>query len=289
MKKAAPWIGISTVCCTLLEALVLGTMIEEFIAAEVFVSGLICSALICAGELIGNAVGKKHHTIRAKRYGGNIGAGSACAVLIAVMLVFICCDLSQPSGGFIDLRGLISFLALLGIGVPALAAVIADIVSAVIKHKRRVISSSSPQRKFARLKFKEFLPPLIGLAACLTLAVIFKLFLRLDRDIEAHVTEFIYTASEIFLTIIVGIILDRCFRVNFMGNLLILLAQGRSVIALVEKIRILGGDAELNPAYVEKTVTAYRVYIAVHIAIAAADIVWYLVKLKRKKKTNGGS
>lgn len=106
MKKA-PWIGISTACCTLLEALVLGTMTEEFFAAEIFVSGLVCSALICAGELIGDAVGKMRHTIRAKRYGGNIGAGSACAAPLTVMLVVICCDLSQPSGGFIDLRGLI--------------------------------------------------------------------------------------------------------------------------------------------------------------------------------------
>lgn len=79
----------------------------------------------------------------------------------------------------------------MGIGVPVLAAVIADIVSAVIKHKQRMISSSSPRRKFARLKSREFLPPLIGLAVCLTLAVIFRLFLRLDRDIGAHVTELI--------------------------------------------------------------------------------------------------
>lgn len=285
MKKA-PWIGISTACCALLAAAMLGMMIEQFTAAWLFISWIICSALICAGELIGNAVGKRlsmNGRIRAKRYGGNIGAGIACAVLLIIMLILICIDLSQPGGGFIDLRGIVSFLALLGIGAPVLAAVIADIISAVIKHRNRKISSSSSQKKLKRLKFKTFIPPLIGLGICLLLTVIFNLFLRFDSDIEAHIMELIYTAAEIFLAVIAGIILNRFTRVNFMDNLLIALAQARSVFALIEKIQILNADTELNRSFIEKTVTANRVYIAVHIAIIAADIVWYIFKLRRDK------
>ena len=125
MKKA-PWIGISTAFCSLLAAAVLGMLIEEFIAAFLFISGLICSALICAGELIGNAVGKKlsvNGRLRAKRYGGNVGAGIVCAVLLIFMLIPVCIDLSDPNG---FLKGLVASLALLGIGAPVLAAVIAE-------------------------------------------------------------------------------------------------------------------------------------------------------------------
>lgn len=282
MKKA-PWIGISTACCSLLAAAVLGMLIEESIAAFLFISGLICAALICAGELIGNAIGKKlsvNGRLRAKRYGGNVGAGIVCAVLLIFMLILVCIDLSDPNG---FLRGLAASLALLGIGAPVLAAVIADIISAVIKHKNRTISSSSSQKKLKRLKFKSFLPPLVGLAICLLLTVILNLFLRLDRDIEGHITELIYTAAEIFLAVIAGIILNRFTRVNFMDNLLIALAQARSIFTLTEKIQILNADTELNRSFIEKNVTADRVYIAVHIAVIAADIVWYIFKLRRDK------
>ncbi|MDE6030070.1 MAG: hypothetical protein K2G32_00420, partial [Oscillospiraceae bacterium] len=206
MKKA-PWIGISTACCALLAAAMLVMMTEEFIAALLFISWIICSALICAGELIGNTIGRRlslNGRLRAKRYGGNIGAAIACAVLLIFMLILICFDLSQPGGGFIDLRGIVSVLALLGIGAPVLAAVIADIISAIIKHNNRTISSSSSQKKLKRLKFKTFIPPLVGLAICLLLTVILNLFIRLDRDIEAHITELIYTAAEIFLAVIAG-------------------------------------------------------------------------------------
>ncbi|MDE6032233.1 MAG: hypothetical protein K2G32_11490, partial [Oscillospiraceae bacterium] len=80
-----------------------------------------------------------------------------------------------------------------------------------------------------------------------------------------------------------GIILNRFTGVNFMDNLLIALAQARSIFALIEKIQILKDDTEFNRSFIEKTVTTNRVYIAVHIAIIAADIVWYIFKLRRDK------
>lgn len=273
-----PWIGISTACCAFLGAAVMGMIIDEFIAIWLFFAWLICSAVICAGELIGNAVGQKKRS----RYGGNAGAGIACAVLLIFMLIAICIDLSSaPTGGFIDLRGLASVFALLGIGAPVIAAVIANVISAVLKHKFRAVSPSSPQKRLVFLKFRPFLPPVIGLCICVISVVVFRLFIRAEWSPFA--LEIIFTASEICLAVIVGVILNRIFGVNFMDNLLIFLPQANAVHGLINGIRMLESDTSLNRSYIEKSITTNRVFIVLHIVIMLADIVWFIFKLKRDK------
>lgn len=277
MKKA-PWIGIATVCCAFVAAAVMEMLVYEVTVIWLFFPWIACSAVVCAGELIGNALGKK----RRSRYGGNVGAGIACAVLLAFMLVVIVIDLSSaPSGGFIDLRGLAALSSLLVIGAPVVVAVIANVVSAVIKHKNRVLSPSSPKRRLRWLGFKPFLPSVIGLGACVAFTVVFRMFVRAAWS--EYVLEVVFSASEIFLTLAVGMILNRVFGVNFMDNLLIFLPQINAVSGLAKGISLLESDTELNPSYIEKSVTVNRVFIALHIAVILADIVWLAFKLKRDK------
>lgn len=273
-----PWIGITTVCCSFLAAAVMGMLIGRTASMWLFFAWLFCSAMVCAGELVGKAVGKK----RRSRYGGNVGAGIACAVLLVFMLIVIFIDLSSaPTGGFIDLRGLAALLALLGIGAPVIASVIANAVSIVIKRKNRSTSPSSPRKRLRQLNFRPFLPPLIGLGACLALTVVFRLFVRVEWSLYA--LEIIFSASEICLTLMIGMILNRVFGVNFMDNLLIFLPQANAIWGLISGIGILEGDTELNTSYIEKAITVNRVFIALHVVIILADIAWLTFKLKRDK------
>ena len=46
---------------------------------------------------------------------------------------------------------------------------------------------------------------------------------------------------------------------------------------------MLESNAELNLSYIEKSITVNRVFIALHIAIILADIVWFIFRLKRDK------
>lgn len=273
-----PWTGISTACCAFLGAAVMGMIIDEFIVMRLFAAWLICSAVICAGELIGNAVGKK----RRNRYCGNVGAGIACAVLLVFMLIAICIDLlGAPTGGFINLRGSAPVFASLGIGAPVIAAVIANVISAVIKRRNRSTSPSSPQQRLRRLKFKPFLPPVIVLSVCMALAVVFRLFIRVEW--QQYALEIIFIVSEICLTLIIGMILNRIYKVNFIDNLLIFLPQANAVRGLINRTGMLESNAELNLSYIEKSITVNRVFIALHIAIILADIVWFIFRLKCDK------
>ena len=287
MKKA-PWIGISTACCSVIGAAVLGMIIDEPIAVLMLIVWLICSVLICAGELIGNLVGKRIDRkaagkLRAKRYGGNAGAGIVCLALLVYMVIKIQIVMSGSHGGFLDFSGLTAFLYVIAIAPPVLIAVIADIISAVIKRKNRTVSGSSPQKRLTWFKLRPFMPPAAGLGVCVVLVVIFRLFVRFDADLQGVMLELTFIASEICFSIIVGMILNRIFGVNFMDNLLIMVARIHSVYGVVRGMEIMSGDTGLNLSYVEREMIIFRVYLAVHIAIMIADIVWYIFKLRRDR------
>lgn len=156
----------TTAVCAVLCAAVMSFIADLGVTGGMLVCWLFCAFLVWVGETAGNALSA------GKTCGRNIGAGTVCAILIIPVIVQLCHDLNTPKppeDQIFNFWGMGSFILLLIMGPPVLAAIILN-AAAVISKKQCAARDTAPSRSAKAFKYMfRLILGLTGYAAFLLL------------------------------------------------------------------------------------------------------------------------
>lgn len=161
--------GVVTALCAIPCAVIMVFAANAALACGLLVCWLLCALFIWIGEAAGKALSKK-----SDKTGGSIGAWIVCALLLIIVVVEVCHDLSlpkPPEDSIINLWGLGSFLISLMILPPVISAVILN-AAALIKQKFPAKCSTISRGKEAVRLAAKLILGLAGYAVVLLLLML---------------------------------------------------------------------------------------------------------------------